>query len=156
MSTTAAHPFNEAVITRVANEAPESGSCYNSRSKGIVNWSSSRDLKNIIRRELRFATKAQGYENNSPALLSTNFDGKRYNVYADGTQILELNIPTCARVHRYHDSVAVHVGSGETTYLSPKNARRLATALLQAAKSVETEKFSESNVPNTSIFGTNR
>lgn len=46
-----------------------------------------------------------------------------------------------ASVHRFHDEVAVHVGDGQTTYLSAKQARKLARALNKAAKSVETESF---------------
>lgn len=48
------------------------------------------------------------------------------------------------QVHRFRDKVAVYVGKGETVYLSPANARKLARALNAAAKSCETEAFTES------------
>ena len=57
-----------------------------------------------------------------------------------------------AQIHRFRESVAVHVGKGETVYFSPKDARKLARALNAAARSCDREPFSESrgltvNVP---------
>ena len=49
-----------------------------------------------------------------------------------------------AQVHRFRDRVAVFVGDGETVYLSPKNARKLARALNAAARSCDTESFADS------------
>ena len=51
---------------------------------------------------------------------------------------------TMAQVHRFHDSVAVHVGKGETVYFSAKDARKLARALHAVALSCERESFAES------------
>lgn len=50
-----------------------------------------------------------------------------------------------AQVHRFHDCVAVHVGTGETVYLAPKDARKLSRAVNKAARSVEREKFVDSS-----------
>lgn len=58
-----------------------------------------------------------------------------------------------ASVHRFHDKVAVYVGDGGTTYLSAKQAEALAKALRACAKSVKTEKFSESNFNTAEIKG---
>jgi hypothetical protein len=49
-----------------------------------------------------------------------------------------------AQVHRFRDKVAVYVGKGETVYMSPKNARRLAGALNAAARSCDREPFAQS------------
>lgn len=52
---------------------------------------------------------------------------------------------TIASVHRFGDQVAVYVGDGSTTYLMPKQARALARALRDCAKSVVDEKFVDSS-----------
>lgn len=49
-----------------------------------------------------------------------------------------------AQVHRFRDRVAAYLGGGETFYMTPKEARRLARALNKAAKSCETESFVDS------------
>lgn len=50
-----------------------------------------------------------------------------------------------ASVHRFGDQVAVYVGDGSTTYLTAKQARALARALRDCAKSVVDEKFVDSS-----------
>ena len=50
-----------------------------------------------------------------------------------------------ASVHRFGDQVAIYVGDGSTTYLTAKQARALARALRDCAKSVVDEKFVDSN-----------
>ena len=50
-----------------------------------------------------------------------------------------------AQVHRFRESVAVHVGNGETVYFSPKDARKLARALNAAARSCDREPYTESH-----------
>ena len=52
---------------------------------------------------------------------------------------------TMASVHRFHDKVAIYVGDGSTTYLTAKQARALARALRDCAKSVVDEKFVDSS-----------
>lgn len=49
-----------------------------------------------------------------------------------------------ANVHRFGDKVAVYVGDGSTTYLTAKQARALARALRDCAKSVVDEEFANS------------
>ena len=51
---------------------------------------------------------------------------------------------TIASVHRFGDQVAIYVGDGSTTYLTAKQARALARALWDCAKSVVDEKFVDS------------
>ena len=51
---------------------------------------------------------------------------------------------TIASVHRFGDQVAIYVGDGSTTYLTAKQARALARALRDCAKSVVDEKFVDS------------
>lgn len=46
--------------------------------------------------------------------------------------------------HRFRDSVALYVGTGETVYTQPGEARALASALLETADSVERERFTDS------------
>lgn len=50
-----------------------------------------------------------------------------------------------AHVHRYHDCVAVSLATSETIYLTPQEARALASALNKAARSVERVKFIDSD-----------
>ena len=52
------------------------------------------------------------------------------------------NIP--AQVHRFGDMVAVYIGTGETVYLSPKEARQLTRAINGVARSCDQEPFAES------------
>lgn len=51
---------------------------------------------------------------------------------------------TIASVHRFGDQVAIYVGDGSTTYLTAKQARALARALRDCAKSVVDERFVDS------------
>lgn len=40
------------------------------------------------------------------------------------------------QVHRFRDHVAAYLGDGQTTYLTPKEARALARALNKAAREI--------------------
>ena len=42
-----------------------------------------------------------------------------------------------AQIHRFRDLVAAYLGSGETVYLTPLDARHLAQGLIEAARDVE-------------------
>ena len=50
-----------------------------------------------------------------------------------------------ASVHRFHDCIAASLGDGSTTYLTPAQARKFATALNLVARSVEKETFLQSH-----------
>ena len=50
-----------------------------------------------------------------------------------------------ARVHRFRNCVAVYVGTGETVYLTPRDARKLSKAINKAARSIERERFVDSS-----------
>ena len=56
-----------------------------------------------------------------------------------------------AQVHRFRDTVAVYVGGGETVYLAPQNARKLARALNAAARSCDRESFTESTCGTVNV-----
>jgi hypothetical protein len=60
---------------------------------------------------------------------------------------------TSVYTYRFCDSVAVaFLGcDGDTQYLTAKEARSLARALHAGARSIEREKFAQSNVPITTI-----
>jgi len=49
-----------------------------------------------------------------------------------------------AQVHRFGDMVAVYIGTGETVYLLPKEARHLTRAINRVARSCDQETFTES------------
>jgi hypothetical protein len=49
--------------------------------------------------------------------------------------------PPTASVHRFRDSVAVFVGDGATTYLTPAQALALAEALASCARDVTGHAF---------------
>lgn len=49
-----------------------------------------------------------------------------------------------AQVHRFRDAVAVYLGPGRTTYLTPRDAARLAKALNVTARDVTARPFQES------------
>ena len=57
-----------------------------------------------------------------------------------------------ARVHRFRDTVAVRVGGGTTMYLTAKQAKILAAALNNCAKSVRMELFVDSRFLTVKIF----
>lgn len=54
-----------------------------------------------------------------------------------------------AQVHRFHGKVAVSVGNGSTTYLTPAEACALARSLRECAEDIGAHSFGDSH------FGTN-
>jgi len=60
-----------------------------------------------------------------------------------------------AQVHRFHDKVAVYVGSGETVYLSPSQAAELGGALQKCAVDIVSVKFTNSNFSTVEIVRQN-
>lgn len=55
------------------------------------------------------------------------------------------------QVHRFRDSVAAYVGNGETVYMTAKEARAFARALVRAARSVESVPFAQSSGTTTQL-----
>ena len=60
-------------------------------------------------------------------------------------------LKSAARVHRFRDLIAVSVGDGSTTYLTPKAARQLARALNGCARSVKDSTFVQSSFGTVEI-----
>jgi hypothetical protein len=58
---------------------------------------------------------------------------------------------TIANVHRFRDKVAVSVGNGETTYLTWREASKLAEMLTECTISVLAEDFVDSTFGNRNI-----
>lgn len=58
---------------------------------------------------------------------------------------------TTAQVHRFRDRVAASLGTGETVYMDPKTARKLARALNAAARDVDARTFADSTFASTEI-----
>ena len=56
-----------------------------------------------------------------------------------------------AQVYRFHDAVAVHLGEGETVYLYPADARKLALALNAAHLDCVACKFTDSKCGTVSF-----
>ena len=56
-----------------------------------------------------------------------------------------------ANVHRFRDYVAVHVGTGETVYMTPKQVRSLARALYAAARDADEVEFGQSRLVTKTI-----
>jgi len=57
-----------------------------------------------------------------------------------------------AHAYRFRDLVALAIpGAGDTVYLTPKEARQFARGLVAAAKSIESVRFVDSNVPRCEI-----
>lgn len=57
-----------------------------------------------------------------------------------------------AQVHRFRDKVAVSLETGETAYLSPKEARQIAKAMNAAAREISAGiPFVESSVGTVQI-----
>lgn len=50
------------------------------------------------------------------------------------------------QVQRFHDTVAAHIGTGPTTYMTPHQARELGKALIVAADDTDSVKFTQSNL----------
>ena len=48
------------------------------------------------------------------------------------------------QVHRFGDTVAAYIGTGDTTYMTPQQARELGNALIEAAKDTDNVKFTKS------------
>jgi hypothetical protein len=48
------------------------------------------------------------------------------------------------QVHRFGDSVGCYIGTGETVYLSARDARAFGLALLKVATSIDKESFVDS------------
>lgn len=45
------------------------------------------------------------------------------------------------QIHRYGDCVAMHLGKGQTVYITPKEAKEIAKQLNQCAKDISSAKF---------------
>jgi hypothetical protein len=58
---------------------------------------------------------------------------------------------SAANVHRFRDLIAVSVGDGSTTYLTPKAARQLARALNGCARSVKSHRFADSSFGSVTV-----
>jgi hypothetical protein len=58
-----------------------------------------------------------------------------------------------ARVHRFHEWVAVHFSGTETAYLSPSLAWQLAEELMRYAADCEAVKFSKSEIGTVILSG---
>jgi len=56
-----------------------------------------------------------------------------------------------ASVHRFHDTVAVYIGMGETIYLSAKEAAALARALNACSRDIKKSSFVNSEFKTTDI-----
>lgn len=61
---------------------------------------------------------------------------------------------SAGQVHRFRDTVGAWLGTGQTVYLSPAEARAMARALIKAARSVDRERFADSS-GNTTPLGIN-
>ena len=51
-----------------------------------------------------------------------------------------------AQVYRFHDTVAIYIGTDPTVYMTPYKARKLSKALLEAAKDIKARNFLDSKV----------
>lgn len=58
-----------------------------------------------------------------------------------------------ASIHRFRDSVAVWLGDGNTLYMTPRDARRLAKAINAAARDVIQKPFADSTVGTVEMPG---
>lgn len=59
-----------------------------------------------------------------------------------------------ARLHRFRNHVAISFGTGETTYLSPQDAKDLAYTLARIARDVDQVKFSRSGIGTYTLTST--
>ena len=50
------------------------------------------------------------------------------------------------QVHRFHDTVAAYLGTGETVYMSPAQAMAFGMALIQVAEECDSKKFVDSTI----------
>lgn len=55
------------------------------------------------------------------------------------------------QIHRFHDMVALYIGTGATVYLSPSVARKVAKALNGCAKDVGACKFTKSTFSTVEV-----
>lgn len=62
-----------------------------------------------------------------------------------------MKVTNTARVHRFHDKVAMHIGDGSTVYVTPEFAQALAEKLLAFAHDCMTTKFTESTLTATYV-----
>jgi len=62
-----------------------------------------------------------------------------------------INLKSAARVHRFRDLVAVSVADGSTAYLTSKAALELSRTLAKCAKSIKSERFSQSSFGSVQI-----
>lgn len=59
------------------------------------------------------------------------------------------------QAHRFQDRVAVYIGTGETVYLTPRDARQLSRAINRIAKSCEPKVLHNQNAVRLSFNLTN-
>lgn len=58
---------------------------------------------------------------------------------------------TAASVHRFRNTVAIHVGSGQTVYLPAPLAKAFAQAINACAEDVARSAFTSSNFPPVTL-----
>lgn len=58
---------------------------------------------------------------------------------------------TIASVHRFHDTVAVYMGTGETVYLDVEQAATLAAAIQKCKRDIFSNGFTDSKFQKVSI-----
>lgn len=56
-----------------------------------------------------------------------------------------------AQVHRFRDSVAVYLGKGETVYLTPATAHKIAKAMNACARDIKARDFIDSEFSTVTI-----
>lgn len=56
-----------------------------------------------------------------------------------------------AQIHRFRDKVAVHLGTGNTVYLEPREAVLIATHLLEFGIDIKKTEFKDSEIGTYTI-----
>lgn len=64
-----------------------------------------------------------------------------------------MSRPLHMQTHRFHNSVAIWIGTGETVYLTARDARKLAKAINKTVRSIDRESFLDSPDLSFSLEG---
>ena len=57
-----------------------------------------------------------------------------------------------AQLHRFRDQVAIHLGDGQTQYLTVKQARAIARQLNKCSKDIDNNSFQQSTFKTFTIL----
>lgn len=67
-----------------------------------------------------------------------------------------MRTTNAGQIHRFHDHIGMYLGTGETVYLTKKQARAIARQLNKAAKDIDMRRFGDSQYKTFTLPGSDQ